>query len=254
MANGSAQGDRSAELAKAAREVHARYHWAAVSIDELIAEVQRLPRELVERVAPAKCALLAYSRLLYARTSPRPEHPQIALAYTDLFNYLYHTAGRFWSDMPPQTAEDLAQGAIELVFKQHGKCLSPEGFLSFATFKLRHVAKKVIKGWRHEAANAPALELAVSDSQSPAALFERREALDALLSGLVTLKPRPQAILVLTYLDGLDDAAIGERLKMRPNTVSVTRFRAIQKLRQHAPLRAMFLAPLEDAIVGGPQT
>lgn len=219
------------------RAVHAlvsRYGWTLLSERELVeltlaaaagARLEKLEPFVTTQYTIALCEACRQEIDLARRER----------AYADLFRYLYRIAFNRW----PDSAEDIAQRALVLVYEQIERCENPAAFLAFAAFKLRHAAQQELRQATHELAGpgdmAEDPAMPALDESAVLADEQRRALLDAL--GRLP-DDRRRAVLVLRFFHELSDDEIGRRLSVTPNYVRVLRFDALRRLRVDERLRA----------------
>jgi RNA polymerase sigma factor (sigma-70 family) len=212
-------------------------------VDRTLAYVQARPG-----ADPYRVAVHIYSQALYAACSGAQGDQQRDRGYGELFRYLYDVARKRY----PLIYEDVAQQAIELVYQHFAKCRDPGTFLAFALQQILAAARTV---------RQPRITARQSDrpvEQVPKGIYEGRDQHPDLAAPLIAdelranferlsaefLRKHPRAklqleALRLKYIDGLDVAAISQRLTKPPASIYVLRSRAIEKLRAEPEWRAL---------------
>jgi RNA polymerase sigma factor (sigma-70 family) len=224
------------------RALRERHGWAVLSEDEPV----RLVLGAVSAGGPKSWAALAehvYSIALHEACLEAADPARQWRAYEELHQQLYRVAFHRW----PELAEDAAQRAIELVFRQIERCHSPGAFMMFALWKLRQALKEErrlrgLVGPRPPAAGTPeetaitrpqlaggdSREVALGRQVSPAlqsasgndaaepdlarGLIDR-DCLELLWASLLRLpNPEQRQAILLRFLGELDDQEIAARL------------------------------------------
>ena len=181
-----------------------------------------------------------YATLLHTSCAQTVDPRQRAQAYTELHRYLYYNACQRYPHLSP---EDLAQGALQLVYQQLDRCHTPGAFFTFALFKLLQVAKEAQRHDQRQRTEAPLADILaealVSSAASPLALTEQEERAHLLHEALARLPdPRQRQVIQLKFFDELNDEEIGQQLALTANHVRVLRNRGLQHLRKQPALRA----------------
>jgi len=198
---------------------------------------------------PARAAMFMYSQVLHAACSGAEGRARQDLAYTELFRFLFESARRRY----PAITEDVTQRACERVFALFARCRTPGAFLAFALQQLMDSARVVRRQSALEGdlrAPISAAELGDLDSladQQPDMVAhlisaELRARFEHLSIEFLRKHPRAGqqiAALRLKYIDGLDEAAIGQLLGKSVGSVYTLRARAVEKLRAEPEWRAL---------------
>lgn len=248
------------ESLTAAKQVIGEFNWHLLSEAEL---AQRAAEVLAQTpgLSPRRACQNIYSVVLCesCRDSDRCRQEQ---AYTELHTYLYRIAYHRW----PEIAEDAAQEAIWLVFRDIAKVKKPGAFLYFAWCKLLHAIQRV-KPDPRQIGNLPAEDLVpwrqpenylegdkrVAKSNrtaSPDAPFpwdgsagywtdsindDLADKLWNCLRSIWTEHPRARdqiRAFMWKHYDDLSEAEICQRLNQTPAQVQVLRSRAKRSLRK----------------------
>jgi RNA polymerase sigma factor (sigma-70 family) len=213
-------------------------------VDRTLAYVQARP------VAdPYRVAVHIYSQALYAACSGAQGDQQRDLGYGELFRYVYAIARKRY----PLIYEDAAQQAIALVYNRFTQCRTPGAFLTFAFHPLIAAARTV--GQQLAIDRRTELSAALEDRNLADSLRDRhhdlvsliitdelRASFERLSAGFLHKHPRAKLqleALRLKYIDGLDEAAISQKLNKPPASIYVLRSRAIEKLRAEPEWRAL---------------
>jgi RNA polymerase sigma factor (sigma-70 family) len=197
---------------------------------------------------PGRAAMFVYSQVLHTACSGIDGRARQNLAYTELFRFLFESARRRY----PEIAEDATQRASERVFAQFDRCRTPGTFLAFALQQLMDAARAVRRqnGLDAIPQAAPAAGIGdlhnLPDRQPDMAAqiitAELRARFEDLSREFLRKHPRAGrqiAALRLKYIDGLDEAAIGQLLGKSTGSVYTLRARAIEKLRAEPEWRAL---------------
>ena len=186
-------------------------------------------------------------------------------AYGELARYLYSLTFLRFADLRPDVREDVTQSALERIFKSFERCREPVAFLAFAGL---HLLDAVRSARRYTFRPVESLEQAIGatgdtlgellpDSQPEPVermlIAERRAAIERLLAEIAAAHPRASqqiAILRLTWLDDLDDAAISQRLNLSLSSVYTGRSRMIKTIQSESKwlARARELGILFDEV------
>src|SRR5262249_656235 len=167
----------------------------------------------------------------------------------ELLRYLWAGARRRY----PEIAEDATQRAVERVFALFARCRTTGAFLAFAFQQLMDSARALrrhdqldhqagVPAWagpRRELAKLPDRR---ADMDERVIVAELRARFEELSSQFLRKHPRAGqqlAALRLKYIDGLDEAAIGQLLGKSPGSVYTLRARALEKLRAEPEWRAL---------------
>jgi RNA polymerase sigma factor (sigma-70 family) len=232
------------------------------------ADLARRALELLRSGAadrPEGATIGAYCIALHGACSGAEGPQRQNLAYGELARYLYSLAGARFADLGPDAREDIAQGALERVFRSFGRSREPIAFLAFAARHLLDAARQVR---RHAHRPHESLEHAIGDDEGALAdrlpdtqpqpieqvlVAERRAAIERLLEELAADHPRASqqiAILRMTWLDDLEDALIGERLGISLASVYTARSRLIKTIQSEPKWRkrALDLGLLFDEV------
>lgn len=215
----------------------AKHEWRLVDREKLI-------RHTVEQILsgigadPQRVAVGVYSQALHAACSGAEGPARQNAGYAELSRYLYDLAR--WRY--PDVREDATQRALERIYTSFERCRLPIAFLAFA---IQHLMDAARATRRQE--NRPLLERQLGDDDTREAPLderdgpleqalsdEQREMLERRRAEFMRANPRASQqldALWMKYIDGLDDAAIGEQLGVSVKNVYVLRSRAIKRLR-----------------------
>jgi RNA polymerase sigma factor (sigma-70 family) len=198
---------------------------------------------------PNRAALLVYSQVLHRACSGAEGRARQDLAYSELFRFLFASARRRY----PELAEDATQRASERVFALFARCRTPGAFLAFALQQLMDSARVVRR--QGDLGGIPRVSTAAAgpgdldllpdrqpDMISQMIAAELRVRFEQLSREFLRKHPRADqqiAALRLKYIDGLDEAAIGQRLGKSIGSVYTLRARAVEKLRAEPEWRAL---------------
>jgi DNA-directed RNA polymerase specialized sigma24 family protein len=215
----------------------------AMWVEQTFAEV------LATSLDPRRAAIYIYSQALYQACSGAQGDLLRETGYGELFRYLYDIARRRYSLI----YEDVAQQAVELVYHRFAQCHQPGTFLAFALHQMlaaaRIVRRQTLLRRPAERSSQEALNafeygsFYPSSDPSVAAITNELRARFEQLS-IEFLRKHPRAwmqleALRLKYIDGLDEAAISQRLGKPAASVYVLRARAVEKLRAEPAWRAL---------------
>jgi RNA polymerase sigma factor (sigma-70 family) len=210
-------------------------------------------------------AIGAYCIAMHAACSGAEGLSRQNQAYAELARYLYSLTFLRFADLRPDVREDVTQSALERIFKSFERCREPVAFLAFAGLHLLDAVRPVR---RHAIRPLESLEQALGaaddtlsellpDSQPEPVehvlAAERRAAIERLLAEIAAAHPRASqqiAILRLTWLDDLDDAAISQRLNLSLSSVYTGRSRMIKTIQSESKwlARARELGILFDEV------
>jgi hypothetical protein len=198
---------------------------------------------------PQRVAVHIYSQVLYVACSGAQGDRRRELGYGELFRYLYVIARKRY----PLIYEDAAQQAITFVFDRFAQCRNPGTFLTFSFHQLLAAARIVSHQFeidrridRSTGLEDRVMSAAMANRQvDPAGLIiddEMRARFERLSEEFLRKHPRAAlqlAALRLKFIDGLDEATIGQHLQKPPTSIYVLRSRAIEKLRAEPEWRAL---------------
>ena len=237
----SDQAPRTA-IRAAARTLIARFGWSLLSEDELVDRILAAASASPDNLE--HLATTEYTIALYQACHAPPHSEPAERAYADLFHFLYRLAFNRWRE----SAEDVAQQALLLIYEQIDRCHEPRAFLSFAMFKLLHAAQQQRAIIPHDARLDDldcAYAAALPDGE-PAALAH--EQIDMLIGAISRLPDQHKRdVIVLRFFGALSDEEIGRQLRITANNVRVQRFHALRRLRDDPTLRQYFEASLQPA-------
>jgi DNA-directed RNA polymerase specialized sigma24 family protein len=223
----SSDGDSFASCQAAARRLIADLDWRLLTEAEFAA---RAAATLAERpeMTPLQACQHVYALTLYAACQNDRRQEQ---AYAELHDYLYRIACR----RRPELAEDAAQEAIELIFRQIHTCREPGAFLCFAWYKLLQAIQRLSP--RREKREEPLTDDDLSWSPADGLLSDddRVERLWRCIRLIWQKRPRAHdqlRALLWKQFDGLSIAEIAERSHKTPDQVYVLISRALAKLRE----------------------
>ncbi len=133
-------------------------------------------------------------------------------------------------------AEDLWQETFADVYRKWRRVDGSDQPRAYVRRMLlnRHTSSRR-RRWAGESPTDPHTLRAVA--AAPADPTDRLGSDDALWRLLATLAPRARAVLVLRYLEDLDDASIADTLGITRSTVAATASRGLAKLREREDLR-----------------
>lgn len=240
------------------------HDWRLLDRAELArSTIEQLCAGAAER--PESAAIGAYCIALHAACSGAEGAPRQEQAYGELARYLYSLTSLRFADLSPDVREDVTQSALEHVFKSFERCREPVAFLAFAALHLldavrvarRHVYRPVESLEQALGASEEALSDILPDPQpqpvDQVIVAERRASIERLLEEIAADHPRASqqiAIIRMTWLDDLNDAAISRRLGISLSSVYVARSRLIKTVHSepkwHA--RARELGLLSDEV------
>lgn len=196
---------------------------------------------------PRRGVIHIYSQALHGACSGTQGDQRRDLGYGELFRYLYDVARKRY----PLIYEDVAQQAIELVYQGFAKCRDPGTFLAFALQQILAAARavgqpRITARQSDRPVEQALLHLEARDQQpdlaAPLIADELRANFERLSAEFLRKHPRAKLqleVLRLKYIDGLDVAAISQRLTKPPASIYVLRSRAIEKLRAEPEWRAL---------------
>jgi RNA polymerase sigma factor (sigma-70 family) len=235
----------------AADHVIAGYGWRLLDRDELA----RRARDLVRTsgvAQPLSAAVGAYCVALHAACSGAQGISRQEQGYLELSRYLVGLVRARYRDLPDDVHEDVAQSALERIFRSFDHCRAPVAFLAFAAQHLLDAAR-VARRSAHRpvdsfervfgAPDEPAGEPAAPNQEPGRQAIDRERpaALEQLFRELVAAHPRAAkqvAVLRLALIDELDDAEIGRRLGLSPSGVWAARSRIIKTIQSEPRWRA----------------
>ncbi|NJR72294.1 MAG: sigma-70 family RNA polymerase sigma factor [Gammaproteobacteria bacterium] len=225
------------ELLAVAKTLIERYQWKLLASTEVAQRALRAsggndqPKSELDRIK------LHYSLALYQACYFGPLELR-TIAYTDLHQYLYAIArSSRWADH----AEDISNRAIVLVHEQINRCEKPNAFLMFAQLQLRRACTEHVRAIRRELPIGTVLEVVYDPDEDRASLLDREACLRMVLA-LIGALPAPQRqIILLKFLEALDDERISERLHLSISNVRVIRHRTLTQLRANQQLRQQCL-------------
>jgi RNA polymerase sigma factor (sigma-70 family) len=240
------------------------HNWQLLDRDELTRRtVARLRADLADRVESA--AIGAYCIALHAACSGAEGRLRQEIGYGELARYLYGMIAMRFADLRPDMREDVAQSALERVFKSFDRCREPVAFLAFAA---QHLLDAARMARRQEYRPVDSFEQLLGADEDRLGdvlpdirpqpiehvlIAERRAMIDCFLHEFVTDHPRAGqqvAILRMTWLDDLDDQAIGRRLGVSLGSVYTARSRVIKTIQSEPKwlARARALGLLVDEV------
>ena len=240
------------------------HDWRLLDHGEL---VRRAIAQLRSGVAdrPESAVIGAYCIAMHASCSGAEGLARQDQAYNELARYLYSSTIMRFPDLSPDMREDVAQSALERIFKSFERCREPVAFLAFAALHLldavrpvrRHAYRPIKSLDRAIGATEDTLRELLPDPQpAPVDLVlvaERRAAIEHLLAEIAADHPRASqqiAILRMTWLDDLDDPAISRRLGVSLSSVYAARSRLIKTIQSEPKwqARARQLGLLSDEV------
>jgi RNA polymerase sigma factor (sigma-70 family) len=198
-------------------------------------------------------AIGAYCMAMHTACSGAEGSSRQNQAYGELARYLYSLTFVRFADLSPDVREDVTQSALERIFKSFERCREPVAFLAFAGLHLldaarparRHAVRPVESLDQKIGATDELLgELLPDEQPEPVERVlgaERRAALERLLEEIATDHPRATqqlAILRMTWLDDLDDLAIGRRLGISLSSIYAARSRLIKTIKSEPKWQA----------------
>jgi RNA polymerase sigma factor (sigma-70 family) len=216
--------------------VSGQYDWRFPPVDELLGPLLQQPQPTLTDALLRQKIVALYSECLYHACVQNEDDERQALAFTELHTYLLRTAYRWL----PERAEETAQQALELVFVQLGRCRHPNRFLYFAKMKLLQARKQLL---REDAVQVTVLgdttEEIASGKHADARIDE--EGWQVLLAAIRRLPNlNQQEVILLTYIEELTDAEIGERLQISMQNARVLRHRALRRLSEDPEIGRYF--------------
>jgi RNA polymerase sigma factor (sigma-70 family) len=216
--------------------VSGQYDWRFPPVDELLGPLLQQPQPTLTDALLRQKIIALYSECLYHACAQNEDDERQALAFTELHTYLLRTAYRWL----PERAEEAAQQALELVFVQLGRCRHPNRFLYFAKMKLLQARKQLL---REDAVQVTVLGDTTEEIASEKHADERidEEGWQVLLAAIRRLPNRnQQEVILLTYIEELTDAEIGERLQISMQNARVLRHRALRRLSEDPEIGRYF--------------
>lgn len=216
----------------------------------LLRTIEHLRSGVADR--PESAAVGAYCIALHAACSGMEGPQRQNRAYQELGRYLYCLIGMRFIDLPADVREDVAQSALERIFRAFEHCREPIAFLAFAA---QHLLDAVRVARRQQYRPVESFDQIRDADDDPAEALpdpqphplddilntERRAAIERLLAEFAADHPRASqqvAILRMTWLDDLDDAAISQRLAMSLGSVYTARSRVIKTLQSEPKWQA----------------
>jgi RNA polymerase sigma factor (sigma-70 family) len=240
------------------------HNWQLLDRDELVRRtLARLRADLASRVESA--VIGAYCTALHAACSGAEGRLRQEMAYGELARYLYGMIATRFADLRPDVREDVAQNALERVFKSFDRCREPVAFLAFAAQHLLDAAR-VARRQQYRpvdsfeqvlGADEDSLGDLLPDTRPQpiehVLIAEQRATIDCFLQEFVTDHPRAAqqvSILRMTWLDDLDDPAISRRLGISLGSVYTARSRIIKTIQSEPKwlARARALGLLVDEV------
>jgi RNA polymerase sigma factor (sigma-70 family) len=236
----------------AADQVIARYGWHLLDRDDLAGRACDLIHA-GGATMPFAAAVGAYCVALHTACAGEQGLARQDQGYHDLSRYLLGLARTRYADLPADAREDVAQSALERIYKSFEHCREPVAFLAFAAQHLLDAARVARRSVRRPvdsfervfgAPDAPPTEPAAASELAPdAQVFagERRAGLDQWLRELLAAHPRATQqveILRLSLAEELDDAEIAQRLGTSLNSVWAARSRIIKTIQAEPRWRA----------------
>jgi RNA polymerase sigma factor (sigma-70 family) len=230
----------------------ARYQWRLLDPEEL---AQRAFQRIRAGAAnsPIGAAIGAYCVALHAACSGAEGAPRQELAYRELAKYLFSLTSQRFADLRPDLREDVAQSALERVFKSFDRCREPVAFMTFAAQHLLDAVRMVrrqenrpVESFERTFGASETAQFDLADDAQPqpierAIAAERRQAIEQFLQEFLRDHPRAAqqvAVLRLDLADELDDLAIARRLGMSTNSVYAARSRIIKTIQSEPKWRS----------------
>jgi len=226
--------------------------WQLLAPSELVRHtIEQLRVGAADR--PESAAIGAYCVAMHAACSGAEGLSRQNQAYGELARYLYSLTVVRFADLSPDVREDVTQSALERIFKSFERCREPVAFLAFAGLHLldaarsarRHAFRPLDSLEQSLGATADTLGELLPDSQPEPVervlAAERRASIERLLAEIASDHPRASqqlAILRMTWLDDLDDSAIGQRLGVSLSSVYAARSRLIKTIQSEAKWQA----------------
>jgi RNA polymerase sigma factor (sigma-70 family) len=215
-----------------------KYDWALLREDDLVGLVLGSVQPGISAAEVDRLARHHYTMVLYEACGQAENLDRREQAYRELFRFLFRAAHNRYPDL----AEDVTQRAIVLVYEQIDRCRSPGTFLAFALNKLRHAFQQEQRARGRE---IPWDETGRGNRESrqagPSSELDQRERLRVVLDAIGRLPDeRQRQTILLKFLGGLSDEAIGARLEITAGHVRVLRHRGISRLREDERLREYF--------------
>lgn len=214
-----------------------RHGWQLLSRDEFARRALDYLRE-GKANTPFRAAIHTYSLALHAACSGHEGAERQNRGYTELFRYLYDSAGSRYSNI----REEVAQRALEQTFIAFEGCRTPGAFLAFAFQQLRDAARALRSQTSHESLPESLPDQQYADPARHMIAEELRLRFERLAAEFLLRYPRSAkqfAALRLKFIDGLDELTISQRLGKPIKSVYVLRARAIEKLRLEPEWRAL---------------
>lgn len=175
------------------------------------------------------------------------------LGYTELYRYLYAIAQ--WRY--PELHEDVAQIALEQIYRTLAHCRVPGAFLKFAILRLADAARTLLRG---EAQSVQSLDLPIDGGGDTITLGQlladpgQRDPLDLAVNDSLRRQvarsmadcarrhPRARlqlAVVWMKYIEDMDDVTIGRRIKKSVASVQTARSRGLKLLAADPTFRAL---------------
>lgn len=113
------------------------FGWTAVTSAELVDGVRAARAAADPSVSDETLVYRCYQRLLYAACRQATDGAKRKRAFVDLHRYLYLKAWRKWSYLGEDPLTDVAQAALEQVFRRLDDVEEPDAFHTFAYDQMR---------------------------------------------------------------------------------------------------------------------
>lgn len=239
------------EWPQIAGELCAKYNWQLIDADRL---AQALRKKLTHLMGDPRRALVReYYSQLYAACRDAENPTRRERAFTELGEMLYRVA---FNKFGAETAAEIVNNALAMIWEKLGACRSPETFLDFALYKLKAAATDQRRFERHnttrflvqtqtalqadradEGDESP-LDAGESGGMDVAEIAQKHECAHAVLMAIDTLPNKNQReVLTLDLTEDIDDVDIAARLGLSQANVRKLRFDGLRKLRQNPLLR-----------------
>lgn len=240
------------EWIRIAGELCAQYNWQLATPNQL---TEGLRYKLTHFINDPRRALVReYYSLVYAACKDEQSPARREQAFIELGQMLYRVAfNKFGAD----TAEEVVNHALAMIWEKLGACRSSETFLDFALYKLKAAATDQRRFERNNTTRflvQTQTALLAEDTEDEndvlpqdegtdgvldvADIAQKHECAHALLLAIDALANKNQReVLTLDLTEEIDDAEIAARLGLNPVNVRKLRFDGLRKLRQNPLLR-----------------
>lgn len=232
----------------AAGQLIERYSWRLLTAHEL-AEGALALLAVGATDSFQRSLVAAYCLALYRAFAGEEGAERQRLACDELGRTLASMIFRHYPDLPPDEREDVAQNALERVWRARTSCREPIAFLAFASFHLLSAVKQVRQQLRRlgepltTAYGDDDEAIDVPDSEPPPLAQvldkEHRAEIARFLDDLRLARPRAVGqieVLAMRWLDELSSAEIAQRLQLSPNSIYTRLSRILKSIRDDPDL------------------